>query len=516
MPVPSVRFIDGDTSSTANYSQPRRVFYAGYFDKGSPDTLTPVYSILDFKTKFGKPNKNNMNDWFQIYNYFLYDNNEIVISRSIGENSVNASISYPFNDFDVRIDNLDDFRNKPVISENNFLRIIARNPGEWGNDLTVCIFTQYEVLNNMLIHSNYLAKDIQNSMGSNQYCICVFLKDTLMEKYILKESENMVDTINENSNYIFIVFDPKKYKLYDGNIHYVDGLNRLADGNEPNLDKVTFYGSNSLKLSNGYASLPSTTQIDETYKSVGESNDYVFDFIIANAQSPNSAINLADTRGDCCAFIGIPRGIKPEEYIKQLQISNNAIVYYGSKLQLNPFNNQNIYVSCIGDIVGLRTRLINSQELSVSHCKTIYSFLNTIDLDIYLTESQIKDLYDLNINIVKKGYSGIYALSENTLKGSKLTNRIIYFNLVRECENVALYYVFENNDEYTRNDLASKIKEICRRYIADNNIEDFKIVCDISNNPTQDNNIYVDVYYKPKYLIEEIVFRIQAANELPV
>ena len=81
MPVPSVRFIDGDTSSTTNYSQPRRVFYAGYFDKGAPDTLTPVYSILDFKTKFGKPNKNNINDWFQIYNYFLYDNNEIVISR---------------------------------------------------------------------------------------------------------------------------------------------------------------------------------------------------------------------------------------------------------------------------------------------------------------------------------------------------------------------------------------------------------------------------------------------------
>ena len=104
MPVPSVKFIKTDSSTQANISQKRKVFYAGYFDKGSPNTFTPVYSILDFKTKFGKPIKENLNDWFLIYNYFQYNNKEIILSRCVGDDSINSSVSYPYKDFDIRID----------------------------------------------------------------------------------------------------------------------------------------------------------------------------------------------------------------------------------------------------------------------------------------------------------------------------------------------------------------------------------------------------------------------------
>ena len=514
MPVPSVKFIKTDSSTQANISQKRKVFYAGYFDKGSPNTFTPVYSILDFKTKFGKPIKENLNDWFLIYNYFQYNNKEIILSRCVGEDSINSSVSYPYKDFDIRIDNLTEFRGKQVISNRNILRILARNPGSWGDDLTVAIFSRTELDLNKKIFKNLYAKDIQSLLSKDQYCVCVFQRDNLIEKYVIGNKNDSCELINDNSNYIYIIFKPEDYKCFDGNIHYVDGLKITADGNEPNNVNPVFYGSGCLKLSGGYSALPEIENIENNYRTIGESDDYIFDFILANENHPNAAIDLADTRGDCCAFIGVPHRTDPEEYIKKLKKSENAILYFGSKLQRNPFNNQNIFVNCIGDILGLRTYLINNSDLSESHCKTTYNFLNSLGLDINLTEIQIRDLYNQNINIVKKGYNGIYALSENMLLGQKLTNQVIHYNLTRDCEELAKYYVFEHNDTLTRNDLASKIKEICRKYKADNNIDDFKVICDISNNPTPDVNLYLDVYYKPKFVVEEIHIRLQAVTKL--
>ena len=58
--------------------------------------------------------------------------------------------------------------------------------------------------NNMLIYSNYFAKDIQNSMSSNQYCICVFLKDNLMEKYILMPDKTETQHLSEGASAFFI------------------------------------------------------------------------------------------------------------------------------------------------------------------------------------------------------------------------------------------------------------------------------------------------------------------------
>lgn len=512
MPVPNVRFTKSDTSSMGNKTtQKRRVFYSGYFTRGIPNKLTPVYSILDLKIKFGKPDENNLDEWFQIYNYFEYGNREIVLSRIIGENSFNSSVSFPFDDFKIRIDDFDEFETKPFKSDNNFLRIIARNPGKWGDDLTISIFTNNELKNNRIIFNEVHAKELINHLSNNEYCICVFYKKTLVEQFKFEKS---VEYINRNSKYIFISFEPWNHRYYDGNTMMVDGLKELADGNMPTSRMQVFYGDNSLKLSGGSETLPSIQQIYNSYMDVGESDEYIFDFILANNKFANAAIDLADKRADCCALIGIPRHTDAFNFVNSLTKSSNAIVYYGYKLMRNIFTDKNIFVNCVGDVLGLRTYLINNKDLSSSHCKAIYNFRNYIDLEEYLNEEQIRDYYNSNINIIKKGYIGAYALSENMLNSEKLTNKIIYYNLVRDCENVVMHFIFEHNDELTRNDLSSKIKSICRSYVSDNNIEDFKVICDLSNNPNPDNNLYVDIYYKPKYLVEEIVINLQAVSNL--
>lgn len=515
MPLPQVKTNVIDKTIATNETQTKKVFFAGCFEKGIPNYLTPVYSILDFKIKFGKPNKNNLEDWFIVYNYFQYNNKEIILSRLIGNDSLNSMVSYPFKDEFQRIDNFDEFENNAIMKKNNFLKIFARNPGSWGNDLRIAIFTNLEYINNSLIYKNYTAQSLLNNfLNKDEFCLCIFINDKLIEKWIFNKSQDSLKQINLKSNYIFIIFDFKKCKYFDGNLNNNDGNFELIDGNLRTTKNPTFFGSNCLKLSGGKTTEPLEKQIFDEYFNIGESNEYIFDFVIANFRAPLAAIILADNRQNagngCEAFINVPKDENPYNFCESLIKSNNAIVYYGNKLQINPFNNQKIWVSCIGDIVGIRTHLINNLELSSSHCKTFHNFLNAIEIDAIPNEQEIQKLYNNNINVVRKGHQGFYAFSENMLLGQKLTNRIIHNNLINDCTKIMNYYIFEHNDEITRSALTLKLINLCEKYKTDNNINSFKIICDETNNKNSDNNIYADILYSPKNLIEEITINLVA------
>ena len=94
------------------------------------------------------------------------------------------------------------------------------------------------------------------------------------------------------------------------------------------------------------------------------------------------------------------------------------------------------------------------------------------------------------------------------LDGTNLTNKIIKTKIIRNFKKLLNNYIFEFNDHITRSDLSSNLRNAAQRFKAENYIEDFKIVCDEKNqDKSKPENIYVDFYYKPKYLIETVHLR---------
>lgn len=491
MPFPSVYIKNTDNSTLISRTQPHRVAYVGYFDKGDSTKIIPTYSQLDFKIKFGKPLVENLNEWYQIYNYFEYQNREILIGRSISENSYNACFGYPNSEKNIQILNLDAFN---MLEENkNFVRVFARNPGFWGNALSVAIISEKEYNNNVKIYKNIYIKNIIKKFDGS-LCVCIFLNDDLAELFFVDNFD--FENININSNYIYIYYNNKKCNNYDGNIHYVDGNMMTADGNIDSDLISVFFGRNIIKLSGGISTKPSKSDIIQSYIDLCDSDEFVFDFLYLNSSYIEAADEILKYKPNT-VIITDYNGFKTSS-------NRNVIYYYGKKIQKNIFNDQNIEIDVIGDILGIRTYLINNFEMSESHCKPTHMLKNFERISTQLDENKMRELYDINVNTLKKGFGGIYTYSENMADGSKLTNCIIYNNLKKDCESVIKYYVFEHNDEITRFDLKTKVASICDKYKSDNNIEDYIVICDESNQINNLNKLICDVYFKPKYLVEEM------------
>ena len=491
-------------------------FFAGFFEKGAINTPISVTTPLEFKQTFGRANSKNYNDWYQVYNYLLYPTNpNIMIVRAINqEQSFNAVASSPKESRKMFIKDLQDFelQYNNFLEQQNIIKVCARNPGEWGNLLEVCIFTAKEFNENKEIKKGFYAKNIVNYIKQGYYCIAIFRKDVLVERYIVKFDDYKI--INQESQYIYIKMRLNDYKLFDGNIWWIDGSDEIADGNLPNNKKPVFYGTNSLKLKNGVSVEPSLSDLDEAYSLVDNTEAYELDFVIGNERNYYSSVKLVEKRRDCVAFIDTDlTDIK--QIINQSQQYLSEFVYFtaNKKKQYDYFRNKTIYTSINGDIAGLRTQLINTIGTAESHSKIKYNLLEAIDIKNKFMLTQKDELYHNNINLLVRDNNTIYFQGERVLKNgfsADLTTRLIINKIERKCSKISKYFVFEFNDSFTREAYSNQIRQVLLSSKYDNELEDFKVICDISNNPNEvidHNKLICDVYIKPKYLVEIINLR---------
>ncbi len=187
--------------------------------------------------------------------------------------------------------------------------------------------------------------------------------------------------------------------------------------------------------------------------------------------------------------------------------SENTIYYFGEKKQSNIYSGKVIDVPVLGDIVGMRANIANTGSPGVSHCKRIYNINNVISFKV----PKLKELYAKNINSLAKGEYSYFSNTEICADGDNFTNKFIHNRLCKDTGNEALNFVFEFNDDITRQSFKNKIAVICEKYKMDNLITDYKIICDISNqNSTDPNGLYLDIIYKPNNLIQEIKINLRA------
>lgn len=84
--------IDGEISAA----------FAGDYTKGPIGVFTLISTAKELREKYGPPNNNNFNQWFQAFNYLEYSENPIMISRARSDGHVNSSAEaedrYYYND----------------------------------------------------------------------------------------------------------------------------------------------------------------------------------------------------------------------------------------------------------------------------------------------------------------------------------------------------------------------------------------------------------------------------------
>ena len=283
-------------------------------------------------------------------------------------------------------------------------------------------------------------------------------------------------------------------------------------------------------LSSGYALFENTEEYDIDFLIMGSAG-----YAKETAQAlASKLISVAELRKDAIAFISPYRGSlltesSTDSYTLKdaATITDNIISYYsaipsssyavfdsGYKYMYDRFSNTFRYVPLNGDIAGLCARNDSINFPWFSPAGTARgAILNAVKLAYNPSKAQRDRLYSERINpIVFSPGSGIILFGDKTgLARASAFDRINVRRLFIYLENAisaaAKDVMFEFNDELTRNGFVNTIEPFLRDVQSRRGIQDFRVICDTSNNTAAviDSNEFVaDIYIKPNRSINFI------------
>jgi hypothetical protein len=510
MELPSVKVIEQDYSHYYPPYTSEVACFVGFFEKGPINQPQFIYDINQFKEIFGRGIELYQNSWYQIYNYLAYAAG-VWVCRTAGlhkYNSNNSGSTYYINskeEFEEMYD---------ILPEN---LIISQTAGENGNLMSVAVFLKDAWTDNEIIGYDYRATDIFDFFQDNRVGICVFRKEKLIKSYYFDTRNDVEDINTELNNQDSELYF--KFETFSNN-----------------------FGDNIIKLENGHVDFPSDIDLEESHEIFKSKEDYNIDIVIGNEFHNQGAIDIANSRKDCIAFIGIPvhyfkflklveghvlhnhegkpiathykrtrnklKFIKDDllEYIDSLEESMFVHLTANVKQQYDGFTDKNILINLAGDAAGLKSQASLSTPWTPGAGLERGQILNGESLQLNLNKEEKGTLHALGCNIVENSI----ILTQRTFitkatSFDRINVRSLFNHIEKEVVKYLREYIFEENSLYIRRQITYEVKRILEDARAARGIQaGFIEVHPSESNP---NEITVDVYIKPTYMVEYIHLR---------
>jgi phage tail sheath protein FI len=236
--------------------------------------------------------------------------------------------------------------------------------------------------------------------------------------------------------------------------------------------------------------------------------------------------NIAEYRKDCVVFfspkhadvVNVPENTALENIITTRNninsVSSYAFMDSGWKYQYDLFNDKYRWVPLNGDIAGVcaQTDLARDPWWSPAGY-TRGQLKNVIKLAFNPNKASRDELYKRGINpVVSFVGEGVLLYGDKTqlTKPSafqKLNIRRLFIVLEKAIAKASKYQLFEFNDTFTRANFVSMVEPYLRDVQGRRGIQDFKVVCDETNNTAEVINrseFVADIYIRPTYSINYI------------
>ena len=425
-------------------------------------------------------------------------------------------------------------------SPNSRIKFIARSPGEWCKNIQICVaraeaFELNDTTGKHVPHYAFpglLIDDFfEYAPKGDQIAVLIYDGDIgeVVETYLAsldplaKDSSNhslFIETlINQGSSYVFCkVNNASEDSVADYTLRFTHD----ALGNE------TYIGR-TLKLVNQRDAGISNADLQVAYDLFANKEEIDIDNVIANERDDGvSAKTLTATRQDCICFIGAKYSDcvnkKSSDAVANLVnwrktgALNYTSIYtcaIGNYLQIyDAYNDVNRWINAAGACAGLRAQTAkNFDAWWASAGLERGQLLNVVKLAFSPTQAQRDTLYKNAINpIATITGSGTCLWGQKTLTDvnsafSRVNVRGLFNHLERSLAKMARSKIFEFNDSYTRNALVSTIKPFLATVQAGRGIQNFRVVCDETNNTDSiinNNQLVVDIYVQPTYVAEFI------------
>jgi phage tail sheath protein FI len=264
------------------------------------------------------------------------------------------------------------------------------------------------------------------------------------------------------------------------------------------------------------------------YDSFQNSEDVDISLVLTGDASPTLALyvinNIAENRKDCVAFVSPPKDAvvaNAGNELTDVLAHRNALVStsYGFmdcnwKYQYDKYNDVNRWLPLNGDIGGLAVRTDEQRDPWFSFAGLNRGFIkNCIKLAWNPRKSYRDEMYKVGVNAVVnfQGQGAVlYGDKTMQIKPSAFDHvnvRRLFIVLEKAISTAAKYILFEFNDEFTRAQFRSMVEPFLRDVVGRRGIQDYKVVCDTTNNTGQvidTNSFRGDIYIKPAYSINYI------------
>ena len=519
--------------------------------KGPINVPTLIANEKDLVDIFGEPfsgdvasgvSFNNLKDWFSVSNFLSYVNGAYVVRAEVSDGAAayNAAIEAGASVVTKNLIQVFDGTDFTDVSEFTASRlgVFAKNPGYWGNDLSVGIYVAgvTDTLDNKgesgsawntwkeNVGQEYADfKTFDNFPIDGEAAVIVYVDNVVTERFIVSLDTNG--------------------KAEDGSNNYIDDVLKgqskyVSSYANASFDTISLASFTKTALAYGAIVTGSLDDGDVTAALDLFSNpdEYQIDFIVDGGFNTKTVqekcSSISASRKDCLAIIGartedisnktVSAATKAViAYKKTLSISGDAATYcafFGNiKKMYNKYADKYFWLSCSSDAAGLFA--VTDIKLWPWYATAGASrgvLRNVTALGFNPDDTYVGQMYQTNINTIKF-ISGVgNAINGNrTMQAKPSAFRDINVRrLFTYCEQAILdtskFYLFEFNDALTRSNLETTVVNFMNTVKANRGVYNFMVVCDETNNTSDviDNNeLYLDVLIKPSRAIDNITVR---------
>lgn len=451
-------------------------------------------------------------------------NQERRVTEIASANSLTVANSFPRTasnkDFSRKWEFADDFAGPPLTSTYAYNRTDSKDVGD---EIHIALVDEDGNING--------AKDNRGIKVPKKQVIESFSELSVANGAVGSTGQALYykDFINDNSNWI-------RWTDHDaiGDAPLDGGANKLTYDWGATIDEgntsAKFAGSFSAAKANGIMTssfvggvdgFTSTASDEITAYSYFKDPAKIDVSLIMTAEASNTLATyvideIAETRKDCVVFIS------PEEADvvnkegsevgnitakrDALPSSSYAIMDGNYKYMFDRYNSVYRWVPLNGDIAGICAQADNTNPYISPAGFTRGNVKGVIQLAFVPTQAERDDLYLKGVNpIASFPGKGKVLFGDKTMLArpssfDRINVRRLFIILEKAIANAAENLLFEFNDEFTRLNFVSIIEPFLRTVQSSRGIEDFKVICDGSNNTSaviNRNEFRGDIFIKP-------------------
>ena len=464
------------------------------------------------------------------------ENTEQEDKEQVKKVPLSATEQIPYEELYKNEDEYDILEESIPFPDKMSLKFIARGFGVYGNKIQIAIAREkdFKDVSNQVLPGVALGNMFEYKPldSKKEFAVIVSENGVIKEKFIVSTDPNAKDYQNR-SMFVDDVFRRKSSIVYCKSNQGVE-----------NLLPKSCLNNDILTLSNGFDGTIGISEIKNAYGSVsdstifGDTEGLDIDYVIANELVRTAAGELAVSRGDCLAIIGANYEIVGQKSTKIVELllddvnngeiasgstRNSYCAYFGNYAQIwDTYNDKFRWISVAGMVAGRRAKTTYDLQPWYASAGEIQGQLKGVTKWAFSPNVGARDkMYVSQINsIVRFPGRGDQVYGQKTLQAansafSRINVRLL-FNYIKRNLSVALRsFVFELNDQYTRNRVEALCKQFLQRVKTLRGLYDYGVQCNEENNTAQviDNSeLRVSCALKPVRTAEYIYLDLYAVG----